>query len=112
MLKSKKWIYVLIALNIYGWGSLINHFYKLLKSDSSNGESGVQISQPKKKKQEKEKYVLKLNYEDPFLKGNTKGGAVSKNYAELAPEKPKREANVIQQSSSKEKAVKAVPSIQ
>jgi len=70
MLKSKKFIFILIAVNVVIWTFFVVRFFNLY-----NGDELKTIVQPEFKPKngianDTSVYILALNYDDPFLKNS------------------------------------------
>lgn len=68
MFKSKKSIYILLPVNLFIWGFIAYKIYSALNEDDDIAIPESATVKPKPRLNDTLKYVLQLNYNDPFLK--------------------------------------------
>jgi len=72
VLKDKRFLYVLLPLNLLLWGYIGYKIYISLNDDNTFLPSEYPVSKADVKMVDSEKYTLSLDYEDPFLKEQPK----------------------------------------
>ena len=89
-MKNKKSLYILLPLVIIIWGTL---FWKIFMGSQSNVSQPTKaiIKEVKDEEVRKERVVLSLNYEDPFLKSF----AVGQPLPEVEKPKPQQQVNRV-----------------
>lgn len=109
MLKSKKAIYILIPLNVLIWSYFIFKIVDGLSGDEVVfAEEGIAMVK-NTISQDTQNYVLKLDYEDPFLKGVPKSRSTYGKMTNSQIPKVQKQAKAIKQVSVQPKP--AVPEI-